>query len=137
PLHGAPGTDVALRSAWQADRIAWEAARLERRIEGRTQTLARQFDRVLAVLESWGYVKGWELLPSGELLARLNTEGDLVVAEALRTGLLDGLDAAEITTLVSCFVYQRRGPDGDEPMPPRRWPTPRVKQRARDLEKIA
>ena len=78
---------------------------------------------MLAVLESWGYVDGWELLPSGRLLARLNTECDLVVAEALRNGLLDGLDAAELATIVSCFIYQRRGPDGDEPMPPRRWPT--------------
>ena len=103
------GTEVALRGAWQADRIARDVARLERRIAGKTETLAGQFDRVLAVLESWGYVRGWELLPSGRLLARLNTECDLVVAEALRTGLLDGLDAAEITTVVSCFVYQRRG----------------------------
>ena len=57
PLHGASGTDVALRGAWQADRVAREVARLEHRIEGRTETLARQFDRVLAVLESWGYVE--------------------------------------------------------------------------------
>jgi ATP-dependent RNA helicase HelY len=137
PLHGVTGTDVALRGAWQADRIARDVARLERRIAAKTETLAGQFDRVLAVLESWGYVRGWELLPSGHLLARLNTEGDLVVAEALRTGLLDGLEPAELTTVVSCFVYQRRGPDGDEPMPPRRWPTPLVKQRVRDIERIA
>ena len=32
------GTDVALRGAWQADRIAREVARLERRISGRTET---------------------------------------------------------------------------------------------------
>src|SRR5439155_10808381 len=57
PLHGAPGTDAALRGAWQADRIAREVDRTERRIAGRTETLARQFDRVLAVLESWGYVR--------------------------------------------------------------------------------
>ena len=137
PLHGVTGTDVALRGAWQADRIARDVARIERRIAGKTETLAGQFDRVLAVLESWGYVRGWELLPSGKLLARLNTECDLVVAEALRTGLLGGLDAAALTTIVSCFVYQRRGPDGDEPMPPRRWPTPLVKQRFRDIERIA
>jgi ATP-dependent RNA helicase HelY len=136
PLHGASGTEVALRGAWQADRIAREAARLERRIAGRTETLARQFDRVLAVLESWGYVSGWELLPSGQLLSRLNTEGDLVVAEALRTGLLDGVDAASLSAIVSCFVYQRRGPDSDEPLPPRRWPDPVVRQRSVAIERI-
>jgi len=136
PLHGAAGTDAALRSAWQADRIAREVARLERRISGRTETLARQFDRVLAVLESWGYVSDWELLPSGHLLSRLNTECDLVVAESLRTGLLDDVGAAALTAVVSCFVYQRRGPDSDEPMPPRRWPDPTVRQRVGAVERI-
>ena len=136
PLHGAPGTEVALRGAWQADRIAHDVARLERRISGRTETLARQFDRVLAVLESWGYVDGWALQPSGELLARLNTEGDLVVAESVRTGLLDGMDAPSLAAVVSCFVFQRRGPDGDEPMPPRRWPDPNVKKAATAIERI-
>ena len=130
------GTEVALRGAWQADRIAREVSRLERRISGKTETLARQFDRVLAVLESWGYVNDWELLPSGELLSRLNTECDLVVAEALRTGLLDDLDVASLTAVVSCFVYQRRGPDSDEPMPPRRWPDPIVRKRVVAIERI-
>src|SRR4029077_19769856 len=115
---------------------AREAARLERRIAGRTETLARQFDRVLAVLESWGYVTDWELLPSGRLLSRLNTECDLVVAESLRTGLLDRVDAAALTAIVSCFVYQRRGPDSDDPMPPRRWPDPVVRQRVQAVERI-
>ncbi len=136
PLHGAAGTDVALRSAWQADRISRDVARLERRISGRTETLARQFDRVLSVLESWGYVTGWELQPSGRLLSRLNTECDLVVAESLRTGLLDGVGAPALTAIVSSFVFQRRGPDSDEPMPPRRWPDPVVRQRIGAIEKI-
>ena len=136
PLHKAEGTEVALRGAWQADRIAREVSRLERRISGKTETLARQFDRVLAVLESWGYVHDWELSPSGELLSRLNTECDLVVAEALRTGLLDGVDVESLTAIVSCFVYQRRGPDSDDPMPPRRWPDPIVRQRSNAVERI-
>ena len=136
PLHGAPGTDAALRGAWQADRIAREVDRLERRIAGRTETLGRQFDRVLAVLESWGYVRDWELLPSGRLLSRLNTECDLVVAESVRTGLLDDVDPAALAAIVSCFVYQRRGPDGDEPMPPRRWPAPIVRKRVGEIERI-
>ena len=91
---------------------------------------------MLAVLESWGYVDDWQLLPSGELLSRLNTEGDLVVAEALRTGLLDDLDVAPLAAVVSCFVYQRRGPDSDDPMPPRRWPDPSVRKRVIAIERI-
>ncbi len=136
PLHGARGAETALRAAWQADRIARDVARLERRIASRTESLAGQFDRVLSVLESWGYVRDWELLPSGQILSRLNTECDLVLAESMRTGLLDGLDEAALAALVSCFVFERRGPDSEVPMPPRRWPDAAVRQRARDVERI-
>ena len=60
---------------------------------------------------------------TGEQLARLYTETDLLLAEALREGLLDGLRPPELAALVSCFTYERRGPDGQDPMPPARWPT--------------
>ncbi len=137
PLHGAAGTEVALRGAWQADRIA--TRRRPARTPDRGQDRDAGRGSSIGCSRCWSRgatYDGWELLPSGELLARLNTEGDLVVAESLRTGLLDGLDAAELTTVVSCFVYQRRGPDADEPMPPRRWPDPLVrKQRVREIEK--
>ncbi len=136
PLHGAPGTDAALRGAWQADRTAREVERLERRVAKRTETLARQFDRVLAVLESWGYVRDWELLDGGRLLSRLNTECDLILAESLRTGLLDGVDPPELAAIVSCFVYERRGPDGDDPLPPRRWPARIVRARVAEIERV-
>ena len=79
PLHDAPGVDAALRGR-VAGRAAStrDVARLERRVASRDESLARQFDRVLGVLEAWGYVDGWALTDAGELLARLNTEGDLV-----------------------------------------------------------
>jgi ATP-dependent RNA helicase HelY len=136
PLHKAPGSEAALRAAWQADRIERDVARLERRIASRNESLARQFDRVLGVLEAWGYIEGWGLSNAGMLLARLNTEGDLVVAEALREGHLDGTDAPTLAALVSCFTFQRRGPDNNEPMPPRRWPNQQVARRARAMERI-
>jgi ATP-dependent RNA helicase HelY len=136
PLHDAPGLSSRLRAAGQADRIEREVARLERRAATRNESLARQFDRVLGVLEAWGYLQGWGLSPAGELLARLNTEGDLVLAESLREGLLDGLEPAALAAVVSCFTYQRRGPEGNEPMPPRRWPSSQISRRARDIEQV-
>ena len=106
PMHDSPGLTQRVRSATQADRIEREVARLERRSATRTESLARQFDRVLGVLEAWGYLEGWGLSAAGEMLARLNTEGDLVLAESLREGLLDGLDAPELAALVSCFAFR-------------------------------
>ncbi len=114
-MHDAPGADVALRAAWQADRIARDIARLERQVSSRNESLARQFDRVLGVLRTWGYVEEWTLTDAGRLLTRLNSEGELVVAEAVREGRLDGIDPATMAAVVSCFTFQRRGPDSNEP----------------------
>ncbi len=136
PVHEAPGADRALRAAWQADRIARDIARLERKVSSRNESLARQFDRVLKVLTTWGYVGDWTLTDAGRLLTRLNSEGELVVAEALREGRLDGIDPASMAAVVSCFTFQRRGPDSNEPMPPRRWPNQEVARRSRVLDGV-
>ncbi len=137
PVAQDPQREGRLRAAASADRIARDVARLERRVRSRSESLARQFDRVLRVLESWGYVDGWALTGSGETLARLYTESDLLVAEALREGVLDGLGPADLAALVSCFTYERRGPDGTAPTAPARWPSREVASRWRTLETVA
>jgi ATP-dependent RNA helicase HelY len=104
-------------------------------VKGRTESLARQLDRVLRVLESWGYLGDWELTDAGEMLARIYTETDLLLAESIREGLLDDLSAPETAAVVSCFTYERRGPDGAHPPPPR-WPSKKVAGRARDVERL-
>jgi ATP-dependent RNA helicase HelY len=131
------GRDTRLRAAASAERLERDIARLERRIRGRSESLARQFDRVLRVLEAWGYVDGWSLTESGDLLGRLYTETDLIVAESLREGLLDDLDAASVTALASCFTYERRGPEGTGPVAPARWPSRDLATRWRAVERIA
>ena len=126
-----------MRAAASAERLERDVARLERRVRGRSESLARQFDRVLRVLEAWGYVEGWSLTEWGEMLARLYTEADLLVAESLREGLLDDLGPSEIAAMVSCFTYERRGRDGAGPLPPGRWPTRELATRWRAVERIA
>src|SRR5205085_513717 len=37
----------------------------------------------------------------------------------------------------SCFTYERRGPEGQQALPPPRWPTPKVAERARAIDQIA
>ena len=126
----------AVRASAAVERLEREATRLERRVRGRSESLARQFDRVLGVLESWGYVDGWSLTDAGATLAGIYTECDLLLAESIREGHLDGLDVAELTAVASCFTYERRGPDGDAPAPPPRWPSSRVAERARAIERL-
>jgi ATP-dependent RNA helicase HelY len=111
PVAGCPDLALHLRYAERAERLARDVERLERRIRGRTESLARQFDRVLRVLESWGYVDGWQLTEAGAMLTRLYSETDLLLAESLREGLLDGLDGPSTAAVCSAFSYESRGPD--------------------------
>jgi ATP-dependent RNA helicase HelY len=66
----------------------------------------------------------------------LYTETDLLLSESLREGLLDGLTVPETAAVVSCFAYERRGPDGAEPAPPVHWPSGRVAERTRNVERL-
>jgi ATP-dependent RNA helicase HelY len=81
---------------------------LERRIRSRTETLGRQFDRVLAVLHELGYVRGFSLTDNGNVLRRIYGEGDILVVEALSEGLFAGLSPPELAALVSTLVYESR-----------------------------
>ncbi len=96
------------RWAARIDALETQMQGVERRIRVRTETLARQFDRVLGVLEDLGYVRGWELTEKGRRLARIYGEGDLLVGEALDAGLLDGLSPSEVASVVSSMVYESR-----------------------------
>jgi len=127
--------DRAADAQTAIDRAQRDVERLERRVTARGASLARQFDRVLSLLESWDYVDEWSLTPAGLLLARLSSETDLLVAEALRDGVLAGLAPAEVAAVVSCFTYERRGPEGNTPAPPLRWPTSRVADAYRRIER--
>jgi ATP-dependent RNA helicase HelY len=66
--------------------------------------LARRFDRVLRLLETWGYLDGWSLTTTGEELAGTFHESDLLVAEALKSGLLDDLDVPSLAAGLSTIT---------------------------------
>lgn len=127
-----PDRDLHLRAAVQADRVGRELEDLRKQVRGRTESLARRFDRVLRLLEAWGYLDGWALTPAGEVLSRTYHEADLLVAEAMTSGLLDDLDAPSLAALVSCFTYEHRGRDA---APEPRFPSSTVRERFRDLQR--
>jgi ATP-dependent RNA helicase HelY len=133
PVADCPDRDNHVRSAVQAERVARELDDLRRQVRGRTESLARRFDRVLRLLEAWGYLDGWALTASGEVLARTYHESDLLVAEAMTTGLLDDLDVPSLAALVSCFTYEHRG--RDRPPDPR-FPNSTVRSRFIELRRL-
>ncbi len=108
PCHGCPERASHERWAARASTLAKQLQGTERRIKVRTETLARRFDRVLAVLSDLGYVDGWAVTERGRTLTRIYGEGDLLVGEAIATGLFEGLSAAEGAALVSAVVYEAR-----------------------------
>ena len=135
PVASCPDLRAHLRAAERAERLEADAMRLERSVRGRTESLARQFDRVLRILEAWGYVDGWALTPAGERLARLYHECDLLVADVLGAGAFDGLDPASVAGLASTFTYTARGPEGTGPTP---WfPSRRVREGWTTIEAVA
>jgi ATP-dependent RNA helicase HelY len=136
PVDRDPKRDERVRAAGIVVRLERDRARLEQRVRGRTDSLARQLDRVRRILEDWGYLDGWSLTDAGRILARLYTETDLLLAESVRDGLFDRLEVPEMAALVSCFTYERRGSDGAPPVPPARWPTSKIAQRTRRLERL-
>ena len=126
PVTDDPELDHRLKAAAQAERVAREIDEMRQRMRGRSQTISRDFDRVLRILANWGYVDGWALTESGTILARTFHECDLLIVECMRQGLLDDLEPAALAGLMSVFVYEHRSPD----MPPAPWfPSPTVKRR--------
>ncbi|HET7870849.1 MAG TPA: DEAD/DEAH box helicase [Actinomycetota bacterium] len=108
PCHACPDRPTHERWAVRASQVEQRLRGIERRVKTRTETLARQFERVLGVLEELGYVKDFAILPKGDILSRIYGEGDILVAEALGEGLVTGLSPAETASLVSTVVYESR-----------------------------
>jgi ATP-dependent RNA helicase HelY len=130
PCHPCPERGAHERWAARASQLEQQVRGVERRIRTRTETLARQFERVLAVLAELGYVDGFRILPKGLVLARIYGEGDVLVAEAIEEGLFADLSPAETAALVSTVVYESR-----ERVPRRGdMPTGEVAARYRRLE---
>lgn len=134
PVAGCPDVRKHLRSARRARRLRQEIEAHQKRLGQDAGSLARQFDRVLQVLQGRGILEGWSLTESGLRLARIYHESDLLVAEAIDEGLLDGLDGPGLVALLSCFTYEHRSP---EPAPAPTFPNVLLRERWDRLADLA
>ncbi|MEE1939147.1 DEAD/DEAH box helicase [Streptomyces sp. TRM 70361] len=116
PCHGCDQREDHARWAERYLRLKRDTRQLERRIEGRTNTIARTFDRVYALLSDLGYLRGDEVTEDGRRLARLYGELDLLASECLREGVWEGLSPAELAACASALVYEARS--ADDALPP-------------------
>lgn len=110
PCHQCPEREAHARWAERWWRLKRETVGLQRKVEGRTNTVARTFDRICEALEARGYLAdgGTVVTERGERLRRLYTEKDLLAAECLRHDVWKRLDAAGLAAAVSALVHEPR-----------------------------
>ncbi|MUM18774.1 RNA helicase [Mycobacterium sp. CBMA271] len=113
-VHHAPNRDDVARIGERYLRIERDNAQLQKKVSAATNSLARTFDRILALLTERGYIQssaelGMKVTDDGMLLARIYSESDLLVAECLRRGLWAGLKPAELAAVASAVLYESRG----------------------------
>ncbi len=111
PCHQCPDREDHARWAERWFKLERDSTTLRSRIERRTNTVARQFDRVCEVLTALDYLDGDSVTDRGAHLRRLYTDMDLVAAESLRQGLWDGLGPSELASVLSVLVFEARRPD--------------------------
>jgi ATP-dependent RNA helicase HelY len=111
PCHGCDEREDHARWAERFHRLKRDTQALERRIEGRTNTIARTFDRIHALLTELDYLREDEVTEHGKRLARLYGELDLLASECLRAGIWEGLSPAELAACVSALVFEARQSD--------------------------
>ncbi|MGL5852862.1 MAG: DEAD/DEAH box helicase, partial [Phycicoccus sp.] len=135
PCHRCPDRETHARWAERWWRLKRETTGIQRRVEGRTNTVAQTFDRICEALEALGYLAegGTVVTARGERLRRLYTEKDLLAAECLRHDVWTRLDAPGLAAAVSVLVHEPRG-DGAEVSP--RMPTADVADAVAATERL-
>ncbi|CAN7346459.1 DEAD/DEAH box helicase [Pseudarthrobacter oxydans] len=116
PCHGCSEREDHARWSERWWKLRRETDGLVRQIQGRTNTIAKTFDRVCDVLSTYGYLEQaadgqLSISPDGQRLRRIYGEKDLLISQSLRLGAFDDLDAVEVAALASVLVYQAKRED--------------------------
>lgn len=116
PCHGCSEREDHARWSERWWKLRQETDGLVRQIQGRTNTIAKTFDRVCGVLDTYGYLETSDagvlgISDDGQRLRRIYGEKDLLISQSLRMGAFTDLDAAEIAALASILVYQAKRED--------------------------
>lgn len=108
PVGTCPDAAAHLQALTSVDKLETKARRAVARMERQGGQLVAELDKIVSLLERLGYVDKWRLTPTGELLASIYHEGDLLLAEAIEAGTFARLDPAEFAAVASCITYDPR-----------------------------
>ena len=118
------------------DRSTGERDRLRASVEQRSGSLVRRFHQLADVLVRRGHLVGQPPTVSGRgrVLAGIYADVDLLVAELLLSGLLDGLGPSDLAGVAALLVHESRR---DELAPPDHLPSTRLDALAEEIERLA
>lgn len=127
PCHRCPDRENHARWAERWWRLRRETDGIQRKIDGRTNSVAKTFDRICELLLTMGYLGdgGQSVTEEGNRLRQLYTEKDLLAAECLREGTWRRLDAPSLAAIVSTLIHEPRREEGG--LTPR-WPNDDVRE---------
>jgi ATP-dependent RNA helicase HelY len=134
PVHTDDRRAEIERWANRHDELAAKTDKLQRGVDRRTGSLARELHRIVAVLTELDYLDGPADAPrptaEGMRLAGLYTDTDLLLAECIGDGMLDDLADSDLAAVASLFVHESRS---KEP-PVVRFPSAVVAERSERIE---
>ena len=122
PCHGCDEREQHARWHERAASASRDISKLESRVEARTSSIAREFDRICEVLLRLGYLEQvagkYRVTADGTVLGRIYCERDLLAAECLRRGLWASLEPDQLAAVASALVYESRRDEDEDPTLP-------------------
>jgi ATP-dependent RNA helicase HelY len=117
PCHSCPDRENHARWGERWWKLKRETDKLATQIRSRTGAVAKVFDRVTDILLALGYLTerpdgALVVEAPGRALRRIYGERDLLVAESLRQGLWNALDAQALAAMAASLVFEPRRDEG-------------------------
>jgi ATP-dependent RNA helicase HelY len=119
PCHGCSDRESHARWGERYYKIQGQISEIQGRMQGRTNTISKRFDRLCDVLLELGYLNRnldgeLSVTPPGQLLKGIYSESDLLVAQCIRSGVLNELDPPALAAVCSAFLYESRRSEIDD-----------------------
>lgn len=106
PCHGCPDRENHQTWANRWQKLRAETDKNIAKIQGRTNTIARRFDRIINLLTDFGYVEYDEVTEPGQSLRRIYGDRDLLVSMLLQSGLMDTMAPEDLAGLAALLVFE-------------------------------
>lgn len=123
PCHSCNEREAHARWGERWFKLSRELEGIISQIEGRTNQVAKTFDKICNMLIDLDYIKevdsDFEVLEAGKTLARIYGERDLLISECIREGVWAKLDPAGLAAMAAALVYEARREEEWEPRIPK------------------